>query len=79
LARKGKDDGMIYLKRMNNKEFILNVDLIEFIEESPDTIITLTNGHTMSVTERSEEIIKKIIEYKRKIFIHDIDVVKLYK
>lgn len=70
---------MIYLNRMNNKGFVLNVDLIEIIEETPDTVITLTNGHKMIVKESSEEVIKKIIEYKRKIFIHDIDVVKLYK
>jgi len=78
-VREGKDDSMIYLKRMNNKEFILNVDLIELIEETPDTVITLINGHKMIVKESSEEIIKKAIEYKRKIFISDIDVVKLYK
>lgn len=75
----GKDDDMIYLTRMNKKEFILNVDLIEIIEETPDTIITLTNGHKMVVAESAEEIIEKIIQYKRKIFIHDIDVVKPYK
>jgi len=77
--RVGKDEDMIYLNRMNNKEFILNVDLIEIIEETPDTIITLTNGHKMIVKESSEEIIKKIIEYKRKLFINDIDVVKFSK
>jgi len=70
---------MIYLKRMNNKEFILNVDLIELIEETPDTVITLNNGHKMIVIETAEEVMKKIIDYKRKIFIHDIDIVKLYK
>ncbi len=76
--KEGKDGTMIYLTRMNRKEFILNVDLIETIEETPDTIITLTNGHKMIVVETGEEVIKKIIEYKRKIFINDIDVVKLY-
>lgn len=70
---------MIRLNRMNNKEFILNVDLIEIIEEMPDTIITLTNGHKMIVTETAEEVMQKIVEYKRKVFIHDIDVVKFYK
>jgi len=64
---------------MNNKEFILNVDLIELIEETPDTVITLNNGHKMIVIETAEEVMKKIIDYKRKIFIHDIDIVKLYK
>lgn len=67
---------MIYLKRMNNKEFVLNVDLIEIIEETPDTVITLTNGHKMIVMESVNEVIQKIIEYKRNIYIENIDKVK---
>ncbi|MBU5677421.1 flagellar FlbD family protein [Alkaliphilus sp. MSJ-5] len=67
---------MIYLKRMNNKEFVLNVDLIETIEETPDTVITLTNGHKMIVIESANEVIQKIIEYKRNIYIENIDKVK---
>lgn len=67
---------MIRLTRMNKSEFILNIDLIKIIEETPDTVITLTNGHRMVVTESAEQIIEKIIEYKRKIYIHDIDVIK---
>lgn len=70
---------MIYLKKMDNREFILNVDLIETIAETPDTVITLTNGNKILVTETAEEIIEKIIQYKRKIYINDIDVEKLYK
>lgn len=69
---------MIKLRRMNNSEFILNIDLIEIIEETPDTVITLTNGRKMIVTESAEEIIEKVIEYKRKIYINDIDVIKRY-
>ncbi|QUH20832.1 flagellar FlbD family protein [Alkaliphilus sp. B6464] len=67
---------MIYLKRMNNKEFVLNVDLIETIEETPDTVITLTNGHKMIVIESVNEVVQKIIEYKRNIYIENIDKVK---
>lgn len=74
----GKDDGMIKLTRMNKSEFFLNVNLIEIIEETPDTVVTLTNGHKMIVTESAEQIIEKIIEYKRKIYIHDIDIIKRY-
>ncbi|MBN4069418.1 flagellar FlbD family protein, partial [bacterium AH-315-G05] len=36
---------MITLKRLNDEEFLLNSDLIEFIDQTPDTIITLMNGH----------------------------------
>ncbi len=69
---------MIKLTRMNKSEFFLNIDLIEIIEQTPDTVITLTNGHKMIVVESAEQIIEQIIEYKRKIYIHDIDVVKRY-
>lgn len=69
---------MIKLTRMNKSEFFLNIDLIEVVEQTPDTVITLTNGHKMIVVESAEQIIKQIIEYKRKIYIHDIDVVKRY-
>lgn len=69
---------MIKLTRMNKSEFILNVDLIEIIEETPDTVITLTNEHKMIVIESADEIIQKIIEYKRKIYINDIDIIKRY-
>ena len=69
---------MIKLTRMNKSEFFLNVNLIEIIEETPDTVVTLTNGHKMIVTESAEQIIEKIIGYKRKIYIHDIDIIKRY-
>lgn len=69
---------MIRLTRMNKSKFFLNIDLIEIIEETPDTVITLINGHKMIVIESAEQIIEKIIEYKRKIYINDIDVAKRY-
>lgn len=58
---------MIKVTRFNEKEFYVNCDLIEFIEETPDTIITTTTGKKLVVTESVEEIIEKIIEYKIKI------------
>ena len=67
---------MIKLRRMNNSEFVLNIDLIETIEETPDTIITLTTGRKIVVVERAEQIIEKIIEYKRKIYINGVDIIK---
>ena len=58
---------MIHLTGMNNKEFILNEDHIEKIEEIPETMITLTNGKKYIVLDSIEEIIKKIIRYKSEI------------
>lgn len=58
---------MIDLTAMNNKEFILNADHIEKIEEVPETLITLTNGKKYIVLESVEEVIEKVIIYKNKI------------
>lgn len=59
---------MIRLTGLNNKEFILNAELIEKIEDVPESVITLSNGKKYIVLESTDEIIDKIIEYKRKIY-----------
>lgn len=56
---------MIKLNRINGTEFALNSDLIEFIEETPDTVISLTTGKKIIVSESVDDIIRKIVEYKR--------------
>lgn len=59
---------MIKLTGMNNKELIINCELIEKIEEVPETVITINNGNKYLVLESSDEIIEKVIEFKRRIF-----------
>lgn len=59
---------MIKLKRINATDIVINAELIEMVEETPDTIITLTNGHKMVVAESADEIIQKVITYKQKLF-----------
>lgn len=59
---------MINLTGLNNKQLYLNADHIEKIERVPETIITLTNGKKYIVLETPEEVINRVIEYKRKIF-----------
>lgn len=58
---------MIILSKLNNQEFVVNSDLIETIEQTPDTVITMTTGNKYVVKETQEEIIKRIIKYKQKI------------
>ena len=55
---------MVKLTKINNQEFFINSDLMEFIESTPDTIISLTTGKKIIVKESAEEVIQKIIEYK---------------
>lgn len=56
---------MIKLRRFNGQEFILNADLIETLEATPDTVISLTNGRKYVVRNPVEEIVRNTIEYKR--------------
>jgi len=64
---------MIKLTGMNKKEFYLNADHIEKLEEVPESIITLTNGKKYIVLEELDEVIRRVIEYKRKIYIFEAD------
>jgi flagellar protein FlbD len=59
---------MIVVTRLNGKQYYLNCELIETIENTPDTVITLRDGKKLLVSETSEQIIEKIIEYKKRIF-----------
>ena len=56
---------MIQVTRLNNTKFIINADLIEAIEANPDTMISLTTGKKFVVRESVEEVMRKIIAYKR--------------
>ncbi|MCX7653675.1 MAG: flagellar FlbD family protein [Fervidobacterium sp.] len=58
---------MIRLTTLNGKEFYLNAEYIEKVEANPDTTITLFNGKKYIVADPVEEVIKKIMEYKKKI------------
>jgi flagellar protein FlbD len=58
---------MIVVHRLNGTEFVLNDNHIETIEETPDSVITLTNDRKYIDTESADEIIRMIIEYHKKI------------
>lgn len=57
---------MIKVKRLNGKEFVVNSDLILYVEETPDTVITLTTGQKVVVIDTVDEIIDKIIDFRSK-------------
>ncbi len=59
---------MIALTRLNNTAIVINPDLIVFIEETPDTIITLSNGDKIVVQEKFTEVIRRVINFRRSIF-----------
>ena len=59
---------MIALTRPNGHPVMLNCDLIESIEQNGETIITLTTGNTAVVREPMEEIERRVVAFKRKIY-----------
>ena len=59
---------MIKLTRMNDEEFYVNSDLIQFIESTPETILTLVNAKKVTVKETPKQIIDAVVEYQRRLF-----------
>jgi flagellar protein FlbD len=59
---------MIYVTRLNSASMVLNSDLIEHIDVTPDTVITLTTGQILRVRETAEEVIQRIVEFRRRTF-----------
>ena len=59
---------MIEVTRLKGKKMMINAELIETVEETPDTVITLTNGKKFVVSESAEEVTSLVIGYKRNIF-----------
>jgi len=58
---------MIRVTRINNHSILLNSDLIEQIETVPDTTIALTTGQRLFVRESADEILARIVEFRRRI------------
>ena len=58
---------MIKLTQINGDEITVNADLIETIEKAHDTIITLTTSRRIRVREDIDEIVKRVVDYKRRI------------
>lgn len=59
---------MIEITRLKGDIIMINPDLIEVIEETPDTVITLVNGKKYIASESSREIRDRIIDFRRKIY-----------
>lgn len=58
---------MIKVKRLNDTEFIVNAHMIEFIEATPDTVISLLSGKKLVVSNSVDDIIDRVIEYRKRI------------
>jgi flagellar protein FlbD len=58
---------VIHLTRLNHIPLVLNSDLIEHIEITPDTVITLTGGQKIMVLEPAAEVIGRVVAFRRSI------------
>lgn len=56
---------MIKVTRLDHSELVVNAEMIETIESTPDTVITLTSGKKLVVSEDVEEIVRRVLEYRR--------------
>lgn len=56
---------MIKLSRLDGEAFVLNADLIRYVEMRPDTFVTLTTGDRIVVRESMDEVMRRAIDYQR--------------
>ncbi len=59
---------MIELTKLNDIKFTVNADLIEFVEETPDTVVSLATGKKIIVKESRQQVAELVILYKRAIY-----------
>lgn len=59
---------MIKVTRLDHSELVVNAELIETVEATPDTVITLTSGKKLVVSEDVEEIVRRVMEYRRDVY-----------
>lgn len=58
---------MIAVTRLNGQQFMVNAELVELVESTPDTIVSLTTGKKFMVKETVEEVVARIIQYRRQV------------
>lgn len=63
---------MIELTKLNDTKFTVNAEIIEMVEETPNTVVTLTTGKKMIVKETRQEVTDLVILYKRTIYASDL-------
>lgn len=58
---------MIKVTKLDGREVVVNADLIEFLESTPETIISTTTGKKIVVKEKMEEVVRRITDFRRRI------------
>ncbi|MBD3221086.1 flagellar protein [bacterium] len=63
---------MIKVTKLNGRELVVNADLIEFVEATPDTLISLTTGRKVMVLEELDEVVQRAVGYRNRARIYPI-------
>jgi flagellar protein FlbD len=63
----GWESQVIRLTRLNNQLLVVNSDLVKFVENAPDTVLTLITGEKILVREAVDEVIGRILEFRRRV------------
>lgn len=58
---------MIQLTRLNSSPLAVNSDLIKFVEQAPDTVITLITGEKIVVRESAQDVLERVVEFRRSV------------
>jgi flagellar protein FlbD len=66
-AGKHEEPNMIQLTRLNNHPLVVNSDLIKFVEQSPDTVITLLSGEKIVVRESAPDVLDRVVQFRRSV------------
>lgn len=56
---------MITVTRLKGQMVALNPDMIESVEENPDTTIRLTSGEKLLVRESLQQVVELVAHYRR--------------
>ena len=65
---------MINVTKLNGSELVVNADLIEYVESTPDTLLTLTTGRKLMVRENMDEVVRMVMEFRRQSRSHPVPV-----
>lgn len=58
---------MIEVTRLNGTELVINADLIEFVESTPDTLVSLTTGRKIMVRDSVDDVVRRAVEYRARV------------
>jgi len=62
-----QEPNMIQLTRLNHHPLVVNSDLIKFVEQAPDTVITLVSGDKIVVRESAQDVLERVIQFRRSV------------